>query len=103
MGGYNPRRSNGTKRDKLRARVLREETHCGICGGLVDVKLPHGRPESPEVDELIPVSKGGDPYDRQNCRLSHRICNQRRGNGDREIAKAGIEALKRPVKTSRDW
>lgn len=99
MGGYNPRRTNSTKRNRLRARVLREETHCGICLHPVDVKLPHGLPESPEVDEIIPVSKGGDPYDRKNCRLTHRLCNQKRGNGDREAKQANID----PIRTSRQW
>jgi 5-methylcytosine-specific restriction endonuclease McrA len=55
-------------------------------------------PESPEVDEIIPVSKGGDPYDRKNCRLTHRLCNQQRGNGDRPMK------LSEPtLKTSRKW
>ena len=70
----NPRRTNGNLRNKIRARVLREETHCWLCSRPVDTKLPHGLPESPEVDEVIPVSKGGDPYDRKNCRLAHRLC-----------------------------
>ncbi len=73
-GASNPRRTNGTKRDKIRARVLREETHCWLCGEQVDTSLPHGLPQSPEVDEIIPVSKGGDPYNRSNCRLAHRLC-----------------------------
>ena len=71
---YNPRRTNGNLRNKIRARVLREETHCWLCLKPVDTKLPHGLPESPEVDEVLPVSKGGDPYDRKNCRLAHRLC-----------------------------
>lgn len=80
---HNPRRSNSHRRNQLRARVLREEDTCHICNRYVDVELPHGLPYSPEVDEIIPVSKGGSPYDRANCRLAHRLCNQRRGNGDR--------------------
>lgn len=96
---YNPRRTNSTKRNALRKRVLREEDTCGICFKPVDVTLPHGMPESPEVDEIIPVSKGGDPYDRKNCRLTHRLCNQKRGNGDREAKQAPIT----PLRTSRKW
>lgn len=92
----NPRRTNGSLRTKLRKRVLREETHCGICGEPVDVSLPHGYPQSPEVDEIIPVSKGGDPYDRKNCRLTHRLCNQRRGNGTKKQPN-------KPIRTSRNW
>ena len=33
-----------------------------------------------EVDEIIPVSKGGSPIDRGNVAPAHRICNERRGN-----------------------
>ena len=33
-----------------------------------------------EVDEIVPVSKGGSPYDRGNVAPAHRICNERRGN-----------------------
>ncbi|MEU5838551.1 HNH endonuclease [Streptomyces diacarni] len=94
----NPRRTNGTLRNKIRARVLREETHCWLCGQPVDVKMPHGMPDSPEVDEITPVSKGGSPYDRKNCRLAHRLCNQRRGNKDPNEVKYA-----KPLKTSRKW
>ena len=95
----NPRRANGHRRNQLRAKVLREESDCWLCGEPVDKTLglmagvhsprcvkpecpgcvPH--PMSPEVDEVVPVSLGGDPLDRRNCHLSHRLCNVRRGNG----------------------
>lgn len=68
----NPRVKNGHRRRELRARVLTEETHCGICGGLVDKTLHHLDPLAPEVDEIIPVSLGGDPLARGNTRLAHR-------------------------------
>lgn len=77
----NPRNANGHRRRQVRARVLAEESLCGICGLPVDktIKTPH--PDSPEVDEIIPVSLGGSPTKRSNCRLTHRICNAKRGNG----------------------
>ena len=62
----NTRYANGHRRRKVRAQVLREEDHCHICGQLVDVTLPHGLPASPEVDEVIPWSRGGSPYSREN-------------------------------------
>lgn len=101
----NPRQTNGAKRRALRAQVLREETNCWLCGGFVDVKLKHGLPASPEVDEIVPVSLGGDPYDRSNTRLAHRLCNQKRGN---KLPAEAIEAAKarngeRELKTSREW
>ena len=98
----NPRRKHSTRRDRVRARVLYEEDHCWLCGQKVDKTLPHGQPGSPEVDEVLPVSLGGSPYDRKNCRLSHRICNQKRGN------KLPSQVTYKPkpttaLKTSREW
>lgn len=95
----NPRRANGHRRNKVRARVLREETECWLCGQPVDTTLPPGLPTSPEVDEVVPVSLGGDPYDRSNCRLAHRLCNQRRGNGTRARRVPEAEG----IKTARTW
>lgn len=112
----NVRRANGSRRDKVRARVLREETHCHLCGGIVNKQLPHGLPASPEVDEVTPVAYGGSPFDRANCRLAHRWCNRRRWHRPVEPARAELMASPprftaagqrlttalRPT-TSRDW
>ena len=76
--------------------VKREEDTCWICGEPVDKTLPPFLHGSPEVDEVMPVSLGGDPLDRANCRLAHRICNVRRGNGTKKR-----KAL--DVKRVRDW
>jgi 5-methylcytosine-specific restriction endonuclease McrA len=76
----NPRRANGHRRDQLRAKVLREEDACWLCGGEVDKTLKTPHPMSPEVHEVVPVSKGGDPLDRANCHLTHRRCNRDQGN-----------------------
>jgi 5-methylcytosine-specific restriction endonuclease McrA len=84
----NPRQANGHRRRQLRARVLREESECWLCGLPVDVSLPPHLDGSPEVDEVIPVSAGGDPLDRNNTRLAHRLCNVRRGQQAKEQLKA---------------
>ena len=68
----NPRYANGHRRRELRKRVLASKDVCGICGGLVDKTLPHLDPMAPEVDEVVPVSMGGDPLARANVRLAHR-------------------------------
>jgi hypothetical protein len=96
----NPRRANGHRRDKVRKRVLAEEDTCWLCGHPVDKTLKTPDPGSPEIDEIVPVSLGGDPFARANCRLAHRlrICNVRRGNGTREPS-----AAPKPLKTSRNW
>ena len=96
----NPRRTNGNLRNKIRARVIREEDNCWLCGKPVDKTLHYLDPQAPQVDEVVPVSKGGSPYDRKNCRLSHAICNQRRGNGDRGWV---YQEPPPPLRTSRKW
>ncbi|WP_367400657.1 HNH endonuclease [Arthrobacter sp. PsM3] len=99
----NPRRANSSLRNKLRARVIREETHCWLCSLPVDKTLPHGQPGSPEIDEVIPVSKGGSPYERSNCRLAHRLCNQKRGNRQPQHGEKAPPSPLAPLKTSRRW
>ena len=53
---------------------------------------------SAEVDEIIPISKGGSPYDKDNVQLTHRCCNRRKSN------KMVIDrTANRPIPKSRDW
>jgi 5-methylcytosine-specific restriction endonuclease McrA len=81
MSAANPRYANGHRRRNLRTRVLREENDCGICGDPVDKAIPTPDPMSPEVDEIIPISLGGDPLDRSNVQLAHRVCNTCKSQG----------------------
>lgn len=97
----NPRRANGHRRNQILRQVKAEESICWLCGGEVDTTLPPGLPESPEVDEVVPVAEGGDPLDRANCRLSHRACNHLRGQ-QTKAAKRARRALA-PLVTSRSW
>jgi 5-methylcytosine-specific restriction endonuclease McrA len=78
--GLDLRRVDQRARDSVTAAVFAEETHCHLCLKPVDKHLRAGMPASPEVDEIIPVSLGGDPLQRSNCRLAHKSCNARRGN-----------------------
>lgn len=95
----NPRYANGHRRRELRTRVLAEETHCAICHQPVDTALKTPDPWSAEVDEIIPVSRGGDPLARDNTRLTHRRCNRARSNKpDGPTTPAG-----RVYMTARTW
>ena len=94
----NPRRANGARRDAVRRWVLATQEHCALCGKPVDKTLKTPHPMSAEVDEIIPISKGGSPYDKDNVQLTHRCCNRRKSNKitlDRTIDK--------PMPKSRDW
>ena len=97
----NPRYANGHRRRQLRRRVLAAYTHCALCGEFVDKTLHPHDPGAPEVDEILPVSLGGDPLRWSNVQLAHRLCNQRKGNRIR----VAPEPLERPVapRTSREW
>ena len=96
----NPRAANGHRRRTVRARVLATENICALCGEPVDKSLKTPHPMSPEVDEIIPVSRGGSPIERRNCQLAHRICNQRKGNGNRRTQPLPAPD---PFVTSREW
>lgn len=76
----NPRRTNGNARNKLRERIKAQRRDCALCGNPIDYSLPAGHPGSYELDEIIPVSRGGSPYDVNNVQPVHRICNQKKGN-----------------------
>ena len=102
----NPRYANGHQRRKVRARVLAAYDVCAWpwCewpGQPVDKNLPTPHPLSAEVDEIVPVSLGGDPLAFDNLQLLHRICNQRKGNGSR--APRSVESVPGPIETSREW
>lgn len=122
-GMANPRRANGTQRNAVVARVKREESHCWLCKRPVDKSLPYLMPGAHTarcrdrsgcpgclphpwrgvVDEIIPVSRGGSPFDRNNCHLAHWICNNRRGNRPAGEKKAAPPAKAGPLITSRKW
>lgn len=98
--GRNPRRANGWRRDQLRRRVLAAYDLCAICGQPVDKTLRTPHPLSAEVDELIPVSRGGDPLNFSNCRLVHRRCNRLKSNKTDAYARAMLAKHPKPSATS---
>ena len=74
------RYSNGSRRRALVRRVRAMGMPCWICGMPIDPALPAGHPLSFELDELVPVSKGGSPTDPANTAGAHRCCNQWRSD-----------------------
>lgn len=98
MAKGNPRRSNGSRRNALRKRVMAMGLPCALCGRPIDYSLPAGHPMSYELDEIVPVSKGGSPYDIENVQPAHRICNQRKSN-----KTSVIKTKNKPLPHSREW
>lgn len=117
MAKANPRKANGNARRKLRSWLKAQGRPCWICqafglDGTIDYSLPARHPLSFEVDELVPVSKGGSPFDRNNVDAAHRRCNQWRGNKSvsevMRIARSGGSTpqpatLSVRGTTSREW
>ena len=89
----NPRKGNGARR-RSTVRWLRSQARpCWICGAPIDYGVPAGDPEAFECDELVPVSRGGSPYDRHNVAAAHRCCNGWRGNRSVADVAAARRAL----------
>lgn len=94
----NPRYANANARVKLRNRLKAEGRGCWICRAFgrpdaIDYSLPARHPRSFEVDELVPVSRGGSPLDYSNVDAAHRECNNWRGN--RSVAQV--------LSIAREW
>ena len=90
------RYANGARRRALAARVRAVGDPCWMCGLPIRYDAPAGHPLSLELDELVPVSKGGSPTDPDNVAPAHRCCNQWRS--DRSVATVRAmrdEALRR--------
>lgn len=111
MSKPNPRRSNGTLRNKLRKRMAAHQGPCALCGRPIDYTLPAGDDWSFELDEIVPVSRyqeGGYATPEQcaldpaNHQPAHRICNRAKSN--KMMKDEGKESLQASICTSPiDW
>ncbi|MEV0151549.1 MULTISPECIES: HNH endonuclease [unclassified Nonomuraea] len=59
--------------------VYRSNTHCWLCGQVVDPSLRAPDPRSRSVDHVTPLHDGGSLLDPANARLAHLGCNSSRG------------------------
>lgn len=103
---HNPRREQGGRRDRVRREVMARGEPCWICGLPIDWGIRAGDPRAGEVDEIVPVSRGGSPYDPANCAGAHRVCNEWRGA--RAVAQvravqAQVLASGAPIASPMDW
>lgn len=58
--------------------VERWGTDCYLCGDVVDIDAPFG-PEMPNVDHVVPLSRGGITHP-SNLRVVHYRCNLRKAD-----------------------
>ena len=98
----NPRRANSSARNKIRKRWRSIGAPCALCGRPIDYSLGfvtdprtgkrRMHPMAFVVDEIKPVSQGGDPLDFANTQPTHWICNARKGDGTRQHQPATATA-----------
>ncbi|MBR1829182.1 MAG: HNH endonuclease [Atopobiaceae bacterium] len=100
MPSSNPRYRNPKRRHTMRVRIMRRGDPCALCGKPIDYSLPRGHPMAYELDEIIPISRGGSPIDPDNLQATHAICNRRKGN---KLPDEQLRVIERPMPTSRDW
>jgi len=74
------RGGNGAVDGYIRSQIAdRDKWRCGICGGSVHKARRHPDPMCGSLDHIVPVSQGGTS-EPANLRLTHLVCNVRRGN-----------------------
>lgn len=64
---------------RARAKILKTQEVCGICGRPVDKTLLYPHPLAPTVDHIIPLSKGGKNT-ADNLQLAHWTCNRQKSD-----------------------
>lgn len=94
MPSSNPRYANYSARSSLRKRMASQPQRCWMCGLPISPTYQARHPYALELDEIVPISKGGSAIDPANVRAAHRCCNQWRGDkpADRvaSIARAAL-------------
>lgn len=66
---------------QVRARAIAsKDPICALCGNPIDMEAKPYTPLACEVDHIIPVSRGGAPYDIDNLQLTHHKCNRQKSN-----------------------
>ena len=69
-----------TAYQNARKKIIAAQSVCGICGQPVNKRLKFPHPLSPTVDHIVPIAKGGDPFDIGNMQLTHWICNRQKSD-----------------------
>lgn len=63
-----------TERIDLTDIARRDRYRCGICGCKVDMATQYPDPQSPSLDHVVPLARGGE-HTRANTQLAHFLCN----------------------------
>lgn len=73
------KRSAGLAETITRAQLrARDGDECYLCGEVIDFEIQWPNPQSPSMDHLVPLSKGG-LHQIENTAMTHLKCNMRKG------------------------
>jgi 5-methylcytosine-specific restriction endonuclease McrA len=96
-----PGRTDTARWRKARDQAIRDaQGACQLCGRDLDPRAPKNTPNATEVDHILPLAMGGDPYARENLRALHRWCHQRRDQGQQGTQQAARRPIPAPA---GDW
>lgn len=68
--------------EETRKRVLDlagNDIHCAICGKPLDRNAPRCTAQAVEIDHIVPIARGGAPYEISNLQTLCFRCNRRKG------------------------
>ena len=93
--------NNKAWRDVRKRAIQTKDPYCAICGKFIDTTLPAFDPLACEADHIIPISRGGAPYELSNIQLTHSRCNRKKGAKINEES-SGAD-LSNPFPISNSW
>ena len=105
MPSSNPRYADYPARSALRKRMASQPQRCWMCGLPISPAYPARHPYALELDELVPISKGGSAVDPANVRAAHRRSPAEFVLFARSAAKGAKAAPRKTagMPTSRRW
>ena len=91
-----------------RAMIMKSQDICGICGQPIDPALKYPHPMSKSLDHIIPIDRGGHPFDKANMQVAHLQCNRMKGarlqkNPKPDLLSSQAPHNNRALPQSRDW
>lgn len=89
-----PRRTSRWQTESRRWLTTTQPTHCAICYQPLNPDAAPRTPDATEVDHVMSIAEGCDPYDVSNWQATHKRCNAAKGAG---------QATRPPLHTTRDW
>lgn len=78
-----------------------DDPHCAICGKPLDPGAPQYSSNAIEVDHIVPISRGGLPYDIDNLQVVCLTCNRRKGKKMADDCKDKDD--ENPIPLSNAW